>query len=76
MLGLAGVTERDTSVAEFTVRTVEPDTPPDAAAIAVVPGDTDDASPRVAPEVLIVATLLLDELQTAVLVRFWVVLSE
>jgi hypothetical protein len=66
----------DTSVAEFTVRPVEPDTPPDVAVIVVVPGDTDDASPRAAPEVLIVATLLLDELQATVLVRFWVVLSE
>jgi len=74
--GFAGVTAIETRVAGLTVRVVVPDTAPEVAVIVVVPDDTDVARPRAAPVLLIVATLLLEELQVTVLVRFWVVLSE
>jgi hypothetical protein len=72
MLGLVGVIARDTSVAGFTVSVVEPDILPDDAVIVVVPAATAAAK----PELLIVATPVLDEPQVTVVVRFCVVLSE
>jgi hypothetical protein len=49
---------------------------PDAAVIVVDPAATDVARPLEPAALLIVAALVLDELQVTVLVRFWVVLSE
>ncbi len=72
MLGLAGVIARDTSVAGFTVSAVDPDILPDVALIVVVPA----ATAATKPELLIVAALVLDELQVTAGVRSCVVLSE
>jgi len=66
--GFAGVTEIDVSVG-FTVSCVEPETELSAACICVVPA----ATPVAKPPVLIVATLVLDELHVTVVVRFCVV---
>jgi hypothetical protein len=76
MLGLAGVTARDTSVAGVTVRVVEPAMLPNAAVIVVEPGATDAAKPLDPAALLIVAAAVLEELQAAAAVRFCVVLSE
>jgi hypothetical protein len=75
MLGLAGVTVTDTSVAEFTVRPVEPDTPPDVAVIIAEPAATDVDSP-LEPAVLLMVATPVEQLQVTVLVRSCVVLSE
>jgi hypothetical protein len=71
-----GVTAIDVSVAAVTVRSADPDMPPDVAVIIVVPAATEVARPLEPDALLIVATPALDELQTTVVVRFWVVLSE
>jgi hypothetical protein len=76
MLGCAGVTVRETSVAPVTVRAVDPDMLPDVAVIVVVPAATEAAKPLEPDALLMVATPVLDELQLAVVVRFCVVLSE
>jgi hypothetical protein len=70
------VTERDTSVAGFTVIFAVADTIPDAAVIVVDPAAADVARPLEPAALLIVAALVLDELQVTALVRFCVVLSE
>jgi hypothetical protein len=70
--GFAGVTAIDTSVAEVTVRTVDPVTAPEAACILLIPA----ATPVANPPTVIVATLVVCELQLAVLVKFCVELSE
>jgi hypothetical protein len=59
-----------------TVREVVPETLPDVAVIVVVPEATPVASPLEPVALLTVATLVLDELQVTVVVRFCVVLSE
>jgi len=76
MLGLAGVTAMDTSVAEVTVSTVDPDIFPDVAVIVVEPAATEVASPLDPAALLMDATLPVDEFQVTAVVRFCVVLSE
>jgi hypothetical protein len=72
MPGLVGVTARETSVAGVTVMLVDVDTVPEVAVIVAGPGATEAAN----PEVLIVATPVLDELQATDEVMSCVVLSE
>ena len=60
--GLAGVTAMDTSVAEVTVRIVEPEMLSNVAVIAVVPAPTAVAFPLVAT---IVAAVVSDEVHVA-----------
>jgi hypothetical protein len=67
----AGVTDMDTSVAGVTVRVVLPLMLPEPAWIVVEPVPTEVANPAV----LMVATVVAEELQVAVLVRFWVLPS-
>jgi len=67
----AGVTAIEVNDAGFTVRVVEPVTLPEVAVIVVVPVATLVARPAL----LIAATLVADELQITVLVRFWVLPS-
>ena len=71
MLGVVGVTSRDTSVAGVTVRVVDPAMLPDAAVIVVDPAATAAADP-----LLMVATPVLDELHVTEAVKSCVVLSE
>lgn len=71
MLGLVGVTSRDTSVDGVTVRVVDPAMLPDVAVIVVDPAATAAANP-----LLMVATPVLDELQVTEAVKSCVVLSE
>ena len=75
-LGLVGVIAMDTSVAELTVRVVDPEMLPDAAVIVVEPVATEAANPFEPAALLIVATPVLAELQVAAAVRSCVVLSE
>lgn len=76
ILGLVGVTATETRLAGFTVSVVVPEMLPDAAVIVDEPASTAVASPVEPTALLIVATLVLEELQTTDAVRFWVVLSE
>ena len=76
MLGLAGVTAMETSVAEVTVSVVEPDTLPDVALIVVEPAAAEVANPLEPAALLMAATAAVDEFQVAVVVRSCVVLSE
>jgi hypothetical protein len=76
MLGLAGFTAMDSSVAEVTVSEVEPDMPPDAAEIVVEPAAAKVANPLEPAALLMAATAAVDELQVTVIVRSCVVLSE
>ena len=69
--GLAGVTAMESSAGAVTVRTVLPFVLPTAAWIVVEPVATVAA----VPAELIVATLVADELQVAVVVRLAVLLS-
>ena len=75
MLGLAGVTAIDTSVAEVTVSVVLPEMLPLVAEIVVLPAAAELARPCEPPALLIVATLVLDEAQVTCVVRFCVELS-
>ena len=59
MLGLAGVTDMEDRVAEFTVRVIPPDLDPKVARIAVAPAATAVARPLL----FTVATTGFDELQ-------------
>jgi len=63
MLELVGVTDRDTSVAGVTVSTVDPETLPNAAMIVVDPEATDVADPLEPAVLLMVAAVIVDELQ-------------
>ena len=65
----------DTRVAAFTVRPVEPDTPPDAAVIVVDPAATAVANP-LEPAALLMVAVPFEEVQVTVLVKSCVVLSE
>ena len=76
MLGLVGVTAMDTSVAEVTVRVVDPEMIPDAAVIVVEPAATEVAIPSEPAALLMIATPVDEELQVTVAVRFCVELSE
>ena len=71
IVGFAGVTATDTSVAAFTVSVVLPEMEPEVARIVVEPAPTAVARPAV----LIVATAPVEELHVAVLVRSCVVPS-
>ena len=66
-----GVTEIDTSAAAVTVSVVVPEIVPEVALIVVEPV----LAALARPAVVIVATVTLEELQVAVLVKFCVVLS-
>jgi len=76
MLGLVGVIAMDTSVAELTVRVVDPEMLPDDAVIVVEPVAAAVADPLEPVALPIVTTPVLDELQVADAVRSCVVLSE
>ena len=69
MLGFAGVTPNDTSVAAVTVKFVDPDIPPRVALIAVEPGLSVVANPFDPGRLLTDATLATDELHETELVR-------
>ena len=73
---MAGVTAMDTSVAELTVRAVEPEMLPEVAVIVAVPAATGVASPKEPVVLLIVATNVFDELHVTDVVIFCVLLSE
>jgi hypothetical protein len=73
IVGVAGVTAIDTSVAgAVTVSATDPLTPPLMAVITVVPG----ATPVARPAAEIVAVAVVTEVQLAVVVMVWVVPSE
>ncbi len=76
MLGLVGVISRDTSVAGVTVNAVAPDTLPSVAVIDAEPEATGAASPIEPAVLLMLATADDEELQTTLVVRFCVELSE
>jgi hypothetical protein len=76
MLGLAGMIVMETRVAGVAVSTADPDTLPDVAFIVIEPAATEVASPLEPAVLLIVATLVLDELHDTAVVRFCVELSE
>jgi hypothetical protein len=74
--GFTGVTAIDVTVADVTVKIADFVLPPNAADIVVVPAETGVASPFEPAALLIVATPVLDELQVADEVRFWVLSLE
>jgi hypothetical protein len=76
MLGLAGVTVMDTSVAAVTVSVVDPDVLPNVAVMVVAPADADVARPLEPDALLMVATPAVNEFQVTDVVRFCVVPSE
>jgi len=76
MLGRPGVTSIDTSVAEVTVSAVLPDTVPNVAVIVAKPTATAVACPLEPGALLIVATVVEEELQTTDAVRSWLELFE
>lgn len=76
MLGFAGVTAMETSVAAVTVSVVDPDTGPEVAKIVVEPTPADVARPFDAAALLMLATLAAEVLQVAEVVRSWVLPSE
>ncbi len=74
--GLVGVTAMDLSVAELTIRVVEPEMLPEVAVMVAVPAATDVACPLEPAALLIVATDAADELQVTDVVMSCVLLSE
>ena len=76
LVGLEGVIDSDESVAGVTVRVVEPVMLPNVAVTVEVPAARQDARPLEPAALLTVATVVLDELQVTVAVRFCVVPSE
>ena len=76
IVGLAGVTDRATSVAGVTVSVVDAEMLPDIAVIVVEPAAAALADPLLPAALLMVATPVLEELQVTVFVRSCVVLSE
>ena len=70
MLGLAGVTAIETSVADVTVSVVEPVMLPDVAVIVVDPAATALAKPLVPAALLMVPAAVFDEAQVTAVVRF------
>lgn len=75
MLELDGATVRVTMVALVTVRLPAPTTPPNAAVIVELPGDTPRARPWVPAESLMVAIDGAEDVQVAEFVRFCVLPS-
>lgn len=75
IVGLAGVTEMETSAAPVTLSTVDPEMFPKVAVIVVFPMPSEVAIPLEPVELLIVATDVPDDHVTDV-VRFCVLLSE
>jgi hypothetical protein len=73
--GVAGVTVIELSDAFVTVSEAVPDTLPELAVIVVIPPATPVASPFVPPVLLMVATVVEEELHVTELVRFWVLWS-
>jgi len=76
ILGLVGVTDIDTSVAEVTASEVDPDILPDVAVIVVEPAATDVALPLEPAALLMAATVVDDDFQVTDVVTFCVELSE
>lgn len=76
MDGADGVTAIDASMADVTVRVVDPAIGPEAAEIVVVPGATLVANPRVPAALLIVATAAALDVHCTVPVMSCVVASE
>ena len=76
MLGLEGAMAREANTAWLTVSVVDADTLPDLALILVEPEATAVASPCEPAALLMVATLVDDELQVTEAVRSWVEPSE
>ena len=70
ILGLAGVTVIDTSVAEVTVRIVEPEMLPEVAVMVVEPTAAGTACPMEPAALLTVATEGAEELQITDVVIF------
>ncbi len=75
-VGLTGVTASDTSVAGLMVSAADPEILPDAAVIVTDPAATDVAMPLDPATLLIVATVVFEELQVTKAVKFCVELSE
>ena len=75
MLGFAGITAIDTRVAGVTVKVVDPETAALAAIIVVDPGLTAVANPLEPDALLTEATVVAEEVQATVAVRFCVELS-
>lgn len=75
MLGFGGVTPIDTSVAGVTVRDAAPDTLPLAAVIVTDPVPMLVAKPFDPEALLMDTTLVFEDVQATVAVRFWVELS-
>lgn len=73
---LAGVTVIEARLALKTVRVVLPDTLPKTAETTVWPGPTEVANPLELVPLLMVATVVAEDLQVTKLVRSWVELSE
>jgi len=71
IVGFAGVTEIETSVAAVTVSTAEPATDPDIALIVLVPVPTAVAT----PPAVIAAVPVVPDVQVTEEVRFCVLLS-
>jgi len=76
ILGLVGVTDIDTSVAEVTASEVDPDILPDVAVIVVEPAAADVALPLEPAALLMAATVVDDDFQVTDVVTFCVELSE
>ena len=76
MLGLVGVTSMDVSVAAVTVNVVDPETLPRVAVMVLLPTATDVARPMELVALLMVALVILEELQVTDAVISCVVLSE
>ena len=76
MLGSAGVTSIETSVAAVTVSVVEPEITPDVAVIVVAPTAAALARPSEPPALEIVAIASTEDDHVTVAVRSWVVASE
>jgi hypothetical protein len=76
MLGLFGVTARDTSVAGVTVSVVDPETFPNAALIVVEPAAAEVATPLEPAALLTAAIPVAEELHVTTFVKSCVVLSE
>ena len=76
MLEFAGATAIDARTAEVTVRVVLPEMLPDVAVIVVEPAAIEVARPWESAALLIVATLVDDEVHVTDAVKSCVVLSE
>ena len=75
MLGFSGITAMETSAAGVTVSTVDPETVPDVAVMVAAPWPIELANPLEPDALLMEATLVSDDPQVTVAVRFCVELS-